>query len=976
MIPEDLNTGEYSVEEVVERLGVMDIGVKRPFHEIVSPSYTPEKLYQTIAARTGISPQRLAQIDKMMGKLTAQEYDILGRAPAKMIPDEILEERKRGVLSLLYNLPRSELNRVGELPTWQGVDYEDVAFSEILKEPANIITAFIRIRPRRLLQSMAEAGLLTGAVAKFAKKCFRENFTANRFTGTLALYLVLGDGPRRELEFLLDEGGFEMDNKEWLEVCKAHHEMAKVSRVILTQKRQLEPDELADYLYFNFSVGRDHFMDNEATEKEVQTRQRVPDDYTWPDGSRVKLEDYCKGLWTSLLRQTGKMKKPKCWEEFIETLYLKLPGGSDKKQAIDMNEVGGIRGLSAVLNRHVRGNKRFSAEIKPIRHFSEFGKWEVHAFIKYEVAKNRWLYPGELEYIILGLFMMDSVVEAFASIPGVDLGHTLTSSIGTKLSVLEMVRCAAICMNTDGKGFNENHSRNDMILIYEAFMEAVRKDDPHGYQAHADLEAAVKKYKESLIGREITIPKLWKDGVMYKFIVDHTLLSGEFTTQIVNTHWIGTSAMSGSDYLKSLGLLEWVKLFFKGDDLNAFLNSWLQAWLLLRTMEDCGYIFEPAKDHIEPNQCEHERCIVSASMYAGSKARRVGAMVAAEPQGSQGLTIHEALESANEARMSLISRGVHHVKAMVLFKATVMTYLNTSRLPRGLMVAMGVPKCSGGFGLWFDGCWYINNNKSPPEIRTDFKIKLDGKFSEFGSAGLTDKLLSKIARDRAIPVERLTPVREMMIGDSFISTLGPQAKYGNRLKSNAKTVVNIALATRYQHYNVGFSSEVIKLGMDAGNELHSKLDNPEVLGMWELVTPTDIIANTLTRSGCLNEQLYSLVEGVRPGRACLRRMISGPKPRLELEMIMALDGVAMEVQELFYRGELRVIFWDWKTKINTEVAALVQRVTLRAVALHASSLDVVCRKQIANRVKWDLICVKVAQLIWERNKLILDRICY
>lgn len=950
---------------------------KRPFMKMESNIGDKSRMLTEVMKRTGIPYERLVELERAKCRLTQREFEVFRRCPAHMLPESEILARRQHVQMLLEKTAPTERDPPMAFPEKfgrQGTADRDL--DKMLKKPAKIMTSFIRIRPKRLLGAMSRRGLLEGQVLEVAKNLYRPNITTNRYCATLMLFAAISEDGKKELKLLLDGGGYWMDNAQWIKVTKAHHELVKVSRVCLSKPGQMEPDDIVDLLYFNQCTGRDHFMDNEATEEEVKTRSKVPKDYTWPDGNRDRLEEYAKNRWHGLMADTGAIRACRSWKEFLEGLYFKLPGGSCPKPKVDMKEIGGIRGLVDVVNKEIRGNKRFAAELKPIRHFKEFEGWEVTAFLKYEVAKNRWLYPGSLEWIILGMFMLDSVIDAFYASSGCDLGHTLESSVGTKLSVVRMVISLAMCFNTDGKGFNENQSNEDMCLTYDVLTEATRFP-PGADESITDLREATEKYKESLNGRRAKIPKLWKDANVHTVEVDHTLFSGEFTTQVVNTFWIGTAAMSGAGYLEELGAFEWLKAFFKGDDLNGFTSTWIHAWLLLTVMEEAGFIFEPAKDHIEPGMCEHERCIVTSNGYRGTKARRIGAMVAAEPQGAEGLTWSEAVDSANEARMSLLSRGVSDELAIAFFEANITTYFDLDVMPRKFYEACGIPKINGGLGLWHGGKQYYNTSAGLQDVTTEFKLKPNGPMSTFGNAHMTDPMLKKLAEDNNVEVSKFMEVRAGLIGDSFISTLGPKAKYGNRRRESAQRALKMIDQMKYKHMEFAFSPEVRSVAEGLITKLKERFKDPEGVSGMKFVIPADVIANTISRSGCINEQVFKIVKDVSTFRGVVAVATATQKPPEEQELVDALKYLPESEKMVFYEDELRVVFHRRDERVNKEVAAYVRRAAINAVALSCASLKITnTRKQVAAVVKWELITTEVAQRVWAEVSETLRKISF
>ena len=91
-------------------------------------------------------------------------------------------------------------------------DCQRVEDSKVMKKPANLLTPYINILPRCLLQALMSEDLLKDDELDFAARCYRSNFTMVRFTVTVAFYSMASDFARRELRELLEFVGYNVDS--------------------------------------------------------------------------------------------------------------------------------------------------------------------------------------------------------------------------------------------------------------------------------------------------------------------------------------------------------------------------------------------------------------------------------------------------------------------------------------------------------------------------------------------------------------------------------------------------------------------------------------------------------------------------------------------------------------------------------------------------------------------------------------------
>lgn len=950
---------------------------KQTFYDFVSQSYNGKLVMEEVHRLTGVSIERLCKIRECSVRLTKEEYEAFGRCPAMIMPISVMMEKMNEVNNKfdkdVIDVDNRELWSKMKASNWELMEEDDT-----LPKPANIMTAFIRIRPRRLMQAITSSKMLTEELEEFARKCYNPNFNKIRFTATVSYYLVAPEGPRKELKWYLEHGGFKMNGPEWIEAMKKHHAVVKATRFINHLQAQVSSYNMAEYLYFPSLAGRDHYITEEATLQQIKARTTKHPEYRAYNSTKEELRTFCINRWKDLMTNTDKIKRPLGWDEFCKMLYTKVPSGSTSIKAdmkVDFNEIGGIRGLVTKINGALRGNKRMRAELKPIRHFSKFGKWLVGAFLKYEVAKNRWLYPADFEYIVLGLFIMDSIVDAFLQVSGVDLGHDLFGSISTKLDVVAELCRGSYCVNTDGKGFDEHHMFYDMETVYEMVRNVIDADkaDKPIYQ---ELMQAVDKYIESIKARDVKFPKV--PGVTEERIVEVTdsLFSGEQFTSFVNTVWMGTAGMHVSESMSMDGLINYIKLFYKGDDLNAFTHCWFVCFILLKRMEACEFELEPAKDHIEVGQCEHERCIVTPSGYRGSLCRRVGSMVAAEPQGAMALTFEEAVTSANENRMSLICRGATVEGARVLMKATLMTYMDKDDIPRSFWRLLHIPKVNGGFGLWSTRALYKANKAPPPAVRTDFVMKKGGCMDEFGSAVMTDSYIKLLCDREGIDPQVLKEDRDKMVGDSFMVGLGP-SKYGNRRYENVDILLARAASLKAQPLQcVTLNGEGNRLATAVSLEFGKLLSDTKQMRVKRYQRPSEVMADGLARSGMLNLEIYKKLKNIHNNLECYKLLVANPSSVESAEMISNLLKKGDKVFMAFVEGKVHGTFWSEGTPINSEVIALVASFVMHWVARTELDVGVNHTKDLNLLVKWDWVLTLVGKRILQDHGETLLKISF
>lgn len=949
--------------------------LKTTFYEL-GPGGKPERERQEAIARLfGLDANRVNELWHG-AKLTVDEFKLLGRCPADLVPFEIWHSERVQVFEAFRNFIPSTTPTVGNFTAARANGWFGLEEDSILAKPANLMTPFIRVRPRRLFQALEAAGMITRELEEFAEKCYRSNFTTVRFVATIVCFLMAPDYVKWELLKLLELGGFAMNSVEWVAAAKKHHGLVKVMKRSIMHDEILTIEQCASLLYLPSLACRDQYMTQAQFDDEVINRQRIPNEYCKAGNDVSGFRKEFKELMEQELTATGKLLGAVPWDTFIEDVYLKLPGGSTSlPDKIKMQEVGEVVGLPDSGNFKLSGNKRLRAELDPILHFTMFGLWVVYAFLKYEVAKVRYLYPADFKYTVLGLYIMDHMYSAFQEIGGIDMGHNVFGSISVKLGVLAMVSRNLCGFNCDGKGFNENHSFADMALVYDCCRFAHPQSD---YDAYQELMKAIDHYINSLKDRTVILTKIGPVAASATLIVSHTLFSGEATTQLVNTMLLFGLAVLGARATMMNGCVSEVKLFLKGDDLNGFCGNWVEAVAILHNISFQGMLMEPSKDHVEHGHSEHERALVSNDGYNGSLMRRIGSAVAAEPQGSRGLKLEEMLSTMAEHHQSMICRGGKPEVVEVFSKAMLMTFMDAGSIPKYMWQAMSRPKLCGGFGLWAGEKRFYNRSGKMPSVRTRIKVSRPGKFADDGSANMTDPLLEKLAERFHMSVANLVTERDTMVGDSIESGLGPE-KYGDRRRANVMEVQSFvkSLPMKVDRRLLLDGASRAKAN-ELASELKGLLKDTESFRFFNGCTPEQVIERQLSRSGCVNAMLYKRLHGIpmRDEAAYIKSLLTATTHGEEVTVVNGLKHLPFSQARLFYEGVFDVTFWRKDERINTEVAAMIRSFVLQRVAESAYDWTLITTRQLNDAVKWEWVLTEIAEIVWSRNKVKLQMISF
>jgi hypothetical protein len=402
----------------------------------------------------------------------------------------------------------------------------------------------------------------------------------------------------------------------------------------------------------------------------------------------------------------------------------------------------------------------------------------------------------------------------------------------------------------------------------------------------------------------------------------------------------------------------------------------MAAVLILKVLEKQGMTLEPSKDHVEYGFSEHERCIVTNDGYMGSLARKVGSLVAAEPQGAQAIELAEYLSALNEARMSVICRGADPGKAQVIMVAGIMNYTRRSVIDKGLWRLLYTPKCNGGYGFWATKTWYSSVHSEPLRITTRTKIKRGGRFGPIGSAGMTDKYLSKLCAVHGFAVSEILDIRDEMVADSGLVGLGPQ-KFGNRRYKNVEEVVRRGKLMKLKpFYAPKLNSIATDIATHISRELITLCKDPHSLRHCNIKTPAEVLEDGLRRSGCMNLKLYMRLHRIESKVNAIKLLTNNHEHEHCNRMMHKLWAKGDQIALLFVEGKINCTFWSARCKINVEIAALVRKFVLYWMARSDARIDVKLYRQLSVRVKWDTLSVMIGMQVWDAVAPTLGRLVY
>jgi hypothetical protein len=741
-------------------------------------------------------------------RLTVSQYEKLQRCPAFMKPKEVSLAELDALKALLaeplvsqtanFELARDNANWTILLDTEADVD----RFVSRLRPDAKILLGFTRIRVNRAIFVLLRCKLWTLNCSLLCSYAAANRWRWSRLTNALHA-VVFGDAVQSAeyVEFLRLGGAGATDN-EYVKEAKAHQILLRGSRMnIFGQDVGVEAiDKLS---YISTLIGRCQLNDGEAFAKEMRAREAEVPDYQvpWcPDASMPKL---MREEWVARIIAHGVQPELVSWDEWEAYRCINTPAGSStlsrqkvatlvcdarKKElllshehsALTLDEFAKLIGGGKNQRVKLQGSKRILGEL-----IDKYGiddipeKMPVFAFLKWEPAAQRYIYPTDYIATDLSAYMTHAGFGAMCGCSGTDLGHSLTGGLAVKLDVMLTVGAGMCSANVDGAGFNERHSPDDQEQIRGIQVAACKSTTPS--TLIDENVKAQEKYtamkKASVIFVEDPVSKQARRVE----VSAKTVFSGEDCTQTVNTGIIGSIGPICARRVVEEHGVPVALLFFKGDDLNSYFRHWIHAVLFILTVEECGVELGKIKDFLEYDASEHERCIVTERGYNGSLFRKIGALTPSEPQGIGKLTLEESIRFAVDAGDALIARGAQKCAAFVILHEVLATYFKMNKSISEFVSALSVLKCAGGLGLCLpEGVkWNLSKAGQRRPLVTRFELKDDGLLGPVGSARLTDSLLRKLEENFKLPPHTLDGHREELISSGLEAGLGA-AKYGER----------------------------------------------------------------------------------------------------------------------------------------------------------------------------------------------------
>jgi len=755
---------------------------------------------ETVTALSAITGLPTSSIRRLRGKgenlLTESEYEVLsGRCPSTGVPESVIKSARNKFLSDIPAVGCSpSKDAVLMASSWNPAnDLERVKLRFERVDPKCL--PYTRLYPDHYLSMVASRGGWNRDIEEVLAYAITYKWSTGRAAATFLAVIQSSEFALNELMFLGKRGGFAADSFGWIKMGSAHHQACKVLGIAIHTDVRPTVKELAGIIYMQSLVGRDGYFDVTSYDKEESSRTGKPDSYTMCDAQKgIDFHEYSTASLSAALRNTAAVDdKVQTFGDWEKTSMVKeMPGGATSigvSGGIKVNSILEMRGRADINPKaKMGGTKRLRADLESLDgEVPNLGQWIVNAFMKYEVYKNRWIYPADFDYTKLGIYMQKPVKRAFEQLSGVDLGHTVGGALQVRLDVLKKLVDKWDSFNADGKAFNSHHSIKDMQMIYECALVAVRCADQ---EAMSDLRKAIDAYVGRLDDREVVLTGL--AGVLdRKFIAWGTLFSGEPVTQFANTGILWSILNASLSAMLVMRVGHRMAVFLKGDDLNGFVDHWLTGVALLKLVEQAGMATEPSKDHCERGRCEHERCLVDSEAYYGALMRKIGSLVISEPQGTAVLDLSAAISSANEARMSVAIRSGKPREAMWVFEAIIATRLNDANYPDELGVLCGMPVSMGGFDCWRDGypCGPVVKR---PQVNLELRWAAGSRFAEFGGAKMTDAFVSDFATKFNLRLDDLMAARDITLLTGIEGSV-PATVTSNLVKANVSEVLLFAI---------------------------------------------------------------------------------------------------------------------------------------------------------------------------------------
>jgi hypothetical protein len=331
-----------------------------------------------------------------------------------------------------------------------------------------------------------------------------------------------------------------------------------------------------------------------------------------------------------------------------------------------------------------------------------------------------------------------------------------------------------------------------------------------------------------------------------------------------------------------------------------------------------------------------------------------------------------------EHHQSLICRGASAKVVETFSKAIMMTFMSRDHLPGSFWQAMFRPKVLGGFGVWLGVKRHMNKAPKRPAVMTRVKIKRDGRFGAFGTAHMTDSLLSLLSAKFSYPVENLATERDEMVGEVLESSLGPE-KYGTRRYDNAAIVLKyLTRLSPKQDKSIVLDGGSVTKAFIIAEQLMRLLNDPNIMRHEPECTPAEVITRTLQRSGCVNESLYKRIHGIRRSDTSgyINSLLRGVAYGVEVDIVNGLATLPDSEARLFYLDRFGVAFWRVDERINTEVGALVRNYVLQCVSKDPAGWRLKGGRTLNKEVEWEWILTLVARTVWEIVKCKLELVSF
>lgn len=771
-------------------------------------------------------------------ELTEEQYLAIGRCPPEYKPLSLKYQERVSVVEMLSEGLLNYNHKTRVIPQTDLSEYGVTQLEDTLEKDAPNLLSYTRIRVGKLILALSRGGHWSprcDAVIEAALHCsWRKSKTAN-------ILLAVACGPEdgvRELTHFLELGGYGLSDIGFVKAAKAHHEMLRSSRINLFGK-QISTMELSECVYISCLVGRVDFRFSDDLLKEIRTRANPPIGYTNILNPEISFDDHLEEMVTGRMKFALDRYQLNTHDAYNRAMFRNVANGSsstsrtimerdtdkgtekyiklfdvNKSSKVLLGEVAEVVGNESLGSCRLMGSKRFVAEVTDHNLIDSYKEdMTVYPFYKWEPAKVRWIYPASFAANKLGQYITSSGERVFYGLNGIDLGNDLAQTIATKLDVIRATIDPNLCaINADGTNFNAGHTNESQHRVMLAFING---QSDSSSDALEDARKAVQKYKLIKENTTIVFSRAaargpWdgepvEESEFMKFSVEKnglddetmivihsegTLLSGENVTQLQNTAHMMVFSYSAGIRLARESANARTYTFCKGDDMNGFTDHWLASVVLALLVEKQGVELGRGKDFCDYWACDHERCVVNGIGYNGSVFRKIGHSIPSEPQGSSLLTLPEIIQWAVECGRSLACRGACAGVVDVIIEAALMTYFNKFTVPEALMRSLYAAKCNGGFGVFLDNetTFRIFQSGQMNTIDVRFRLKDDGPFNVFGSATMTDSIITDLMERFPHQAEKIRRQRVRFLSASLKSAMGSSAYGGGSVDDITRAV--------------------------------------------------------------------------------------------------------------------------------------------------------------------------------------------